>query len=280
MPSRSNSASARRTLPGEASAGNRSPSTTPRGSRAPGARHVHVPSSRLLVSSMSILRAMPSDNATNDGGEGILDGTRSGLRLSAYRPHCHLGCCLHCHLGCCLHCHLLCRLQSRLHSAESASGTPRQGGGVRQGPRCPYPGTVAWGTLRLDAGGRQKGPAWRKRLVHAMTGAAMPCRRRRGWTTTAAPDTVAGTPRKLSRPPRVGGNGRLNRAVHTPGRPTLAARRGRAIIGTQAVLLPRSPCSEPVGARVGGRGAGPDPAVRDPRSPQVPTRPSSFWSPW
>ncbi len=66
IPSSSKSASARRTFPGAASGGMSSPSTTPRGSRAPGARQVHVPSSRLLVSSISILRPMPTDHASND----------------------------------------------------------------------------------------------------------------------------------------------------------------------------------------------------------------------
>ncbi len=58
MPSRSNSASARSTSPTLAPSGRRVPSREPRGWRAPGARHVHVPSSRLLVSSMSILRVI------------------------------------------------------------------------------------------------------------------------------------------------------------------------------------------------------------------------------
>ncbi len=58
MPSRSNSASARSTSPTLAPSGRRVPSSDPRGWRAPGARHVHVPSSRLLVSSMSILRVI------------------------------------------------------------------------------------------------------------------------------------------------------------------------------------------------------------------------------
>ncbi len=64
MPSMSNSASARRTSPTPAPVGTTVPSTVPRGSRAPAARHVQVPSSRLLVSSISILRAMAGDNAT------------------------------------------------------------------------------------------------------------------------------------------------------------------------------------------------------------------------
>ena len=58
MPSRSNSASARRMSPTLAPSGRRAPSSEPRGWRAPGARQVHVPSSRLLVSSMSILRVI------------------------------------------------------------------------------------------------------------------------------------------------------------------------------------------------------------------------------
>jgi len=66
IPSSSNSASARNTSPGEASCGTICPATTPRGWRAPGARQVQSPSGRLEVSSMSILRAMPEDNATNE----------------------------------------------------------------------------------------------------------------------------------------------------------------------------------------------------------------------
>ena len=41
-----------------ASPASASPATVPRGSLAPAARHVHDPSSRELVSSMSILRGM------------------------------------------------------------------------------------------------------------------------------------------------------------------------------------------------------------------------------
>jgi hypothetical protein len=77
IPSRSNSASARRTIPGVASAGSRSPSTTPRGWRAPGARQVHVPSARLLVSSISILRPMPIDHASNEVVADFLEGFQS-----------------------------------------------------------------------------------------------------------------------------------------------------------------------------------------------------------
>src|SRR5262245_51790529 len=58
MPSSSTSTSARNTIPAFVSAGTRSAGTIPRGSRAPAARQVHVPSPRSLVSSISILRDM------------------------------------------------------------------------------------------------------------------------------------------------------------------------------------------------------------------------------
>jgi hypothetical protein len=57
MPSISNSASARRTSPALAPPGSRPPSSTPRGSRAPAARHVQEPSGRALVNSISMRRA-------------------------------------------------------------------------------------------------------------------------------------------------------------------------------------------------------------------------------
>ena len=57
MPSSSTSASAFSTEPIlDPSAGSSEPSSTPLGARAPAARHVHVPSGRALVSSISILR--------------------------------------------------------------------------------------------------------------------------------------------------------------------------------------------------------------------------------
>ena len=56
LPSRSVSISARKVSLTTAPLGTTSASTTPLGSRAPAARHVHVPSGRLLVSSISILR--------------------------------------------------------------------------------------------------------------------------------------------------------------------------------------------------------------------------------
>jgi len=64
MPSSSKSASALKTSPTAAPDGSRVPSTEPRGWRAPGARQVHDPSSRRLVSSMSIFRDMAGDHAT------------------------------------------------------------------------------------------------------------------------------------------------------------------------------------------------------------------------
>ena len=56
VPSRSVSTSARRTSFTDAPEGTTEDSTTPFGSRAPAARHVQVPSSRLLVSSISMRR--------------------------------------------------------------------------------------------------------------------------------------------------------------------------------------------------------------------------------
>ena len=58
MPSTKNSASTRSTSPTLASPVISEPATVPRGALAPAARQVHVPSSRELVSSMSILRGM------------------------------------------------------------------------------------------------------------------------------------------------------------------------------------------------------------------------------
>lgn len=56
MPSISLSVSARYTLPTVAPDGSNAPSSTPLGFSAPAARHVHVPSGRALVNSISILR--------------------------------------------------------------------------------------------------------------------------------------------------------------------------------------------------------------------------------
>ena len=56
MPSSSTSASALSTEPIFEPSGRSEPSSTPFGARAPAARHVHVPSGRALVSSISILR--------------------------------------------------------------------------------------------------------------------------------------------------------------------------------------------------------------------------------
>ena len=64
MPSIWISASTRNTSPTATLGGSKALSTEPRGSRAPGARQVQVPSSRRLVSSMSILRGMADDHAT------------------------------------------------------------------------------------------------------------------------------------------------------------------------------------------------------------------------
>jgi hypothetical protein len=58
MPSSSTSESAFRTEPTLAPSGRSEPSSTPLGARAPAARHVHVPSGRALVSSISILRGI------------------------------------------------------------------------------------------------------------------------------------------------------------------------------------------------------------------------------
>ena len=58
MPSTKNSASTFSTSPTLALAGISEAATVPRGALAPAARHVQVPSSRELVSSMSILRGM------------------------------------------------------------------------------------------------------------------------------------------------------------------------------------------------------------------------------
>ncbi|HVF15065.1 MAG TPA: hypothetical protein VM942_10725 [Acidimicrobiales bacterium] len=54
IPSMSTSASARRTSPTLAPPGSTEPSSIPFGWRAPAARHVHVPSGRALVSSISM----------------------------------------------------------------------------------------------------------------------------------------------------------------------------------------------------------------------------------
>lgn len=59
MPSHSKSASAFSTSPVLAAGGSNDPSRTPLGSRAPAARHVHDPSGRALVSSISIRRGTP-----------------------------------------------------------------------------------------------------------------------------------------------------------------------------------------------------------------------------
>ncbi len=141
IPSRSNSASARSTLPGVASSGRRAPSTMPRGWRAPGARHVQVPSSRLLVSSISILRPMPSDNATNVGGRYFLRGLCEAPRpsVSTSMPAAY---------------------PARRGTEFSSSTDPERSlralrvavlgglspGRVRQGPRCPLSWTVAGST--------------------------------------------------------------------------------------------------------------------------------------
>ena len=58
MPSSSTSESAFSTEPILAPSGRSEPSSTPFGARAPAARHVHVPSGRALVSSISILRGI------------------------------------------------------------------------------------------------------------------------------------------------------------------------------------------------------------------------------
>ena len=85
MPSTSKSASARSTSPTLAPPGSRLPSSTPRGSRAPAARHVQVPSWRALVSSSSILRDM-AGNGTRDGYRPTTPPRRSsGVR---YRRRC------------------------------------------------------------------------------------------------------------------------------------------------------------------------------------------------
>ena len=62
IPSSSNSASTRRTLPTFAPSSSSLPAITPRGSRAPAARHVQVPSCRAEVSSISKRLAMPTVN--------------------------------------------------------------------------------------------------------------------------------------------------------------------------------------------------------------------------
>ena len=66
IPSMNCSVSARSRSPTETPSGRRVASTAPRGSRAPAARHVHEPSSRLLVSSIS-MRGM-AYNATRKKG--------------------------------------------------------------------------------------------------------------------------------------------------------------------------------------------------------------------
>ena len=261
MPSRSNSASARRTMPGthQRATGRR---RRPRAARALlGARHVQVPSSRLLVSSMSILRPMPSDNATNDGGEDIRDRVRSGFRPDPCRneppsvPP------------------LVTPFLLPVYHLLLAGGPP-SGGRVRQGSRCPYPGTVAGGTLRLDTGARLEAARFGRSVLRATAGAQCRAEGEERWTTTAAPETVSSTPPERSRPRLAGASGHLTLAMHMPGRANLAARR-LAIFGTPAALPRRSHCSEQAGARAGGRGGGQDRrAERVPRSQEGPVRAS------
>lgn len=61
--------SARSTSPTLVSAGRIEPANTPLGWRAPAARHVQVPSSRELVSSMSILRDIGMQTYSLDTGD-------------------------------------------------------------------------------------------------------------------------------------------------------------------------------------------------------------------
>ena len=74
IPSRAMVASTLRMSPTLAPSGRTDDSTTPRGSRAPAARHVHVPSGRALVSSTSIRLGM--------GTETYRPGVRRARRLS------------------------------------------------------------------------------------------------------------------------------------------------------------------------------------------------------
>ena len=86
-PSRSFSASARNTEPTTASLGRRVPSSTPLGFWAPAARHVHVPSGRALVSSISILR----DIGHHGTGSGALRSNDDCLGTLVHVPIYALG---------------------------------------------------------------------------------------------------------------------------------------------------------------------------------------------
>lgn len=78
IPSTSKSASTRSTSPTRGESGRSFVGTTPRGSRAPAARQVQVPSSRLLVNSMSIRRDMITVKLQRRGGRHVTAPFRDG----------------------------------------------------------------------------------------------------------------------------------------------------------------------------------------------------------